>query len=170
MLELQEIVRQLTERDSVVIQGNVYKVDNVVYISDLETLKTRLLLKSTSGENKIVIDVDIFAKIYKRQISADKKGQFNLMDWCLEDEMQALLDEEGYLDNIISQLSELKYRKGYDEFLKDITKLLDELKDKKETIRKNIQGVTDDLVMIAEACAGEYHRCDDEIDSYIREY
>ena len=92
------------------------------------------------------------------------------MDWCLEDEMQALLDEEGYLDNIISQLSELKYRKGYDEFLKDITKLLDELKDKKETIRKNIQGVTDDLVMIAEACAGEYHRCDDEIDSYIREY
>ena len=66
MLELQEIVRQLAERDSVVIQGNVYKVDNVVYISDLETLKTRLLLKSTSGENKIVIDVDISAKIYKR--------------------------------------------------------------------------------------------------------
>ena len=65
MLELQEIVRQLTERGSVVIQGNVYKVDNVVYISDLETLKTRLLLKSISGENKIVIDVDIFAKIYK---------------------------------------------------------------------------------------------------------
>ena len=170
MLELQEIVRQLAERDSVVIQGNVYKVDNVVYISDLETLKTRLLLKSTSSENKIVIDVDIFAKIYKCQISADKKGQFNLMDWCLEDEMQALLDEEGYLDNMISQLSELKYRKGYGEFLKDITKLLDELKDKKETIRKNIQGVTDDLVMTAEACAGEYHRRDDDIDPHIREY
>ena len=66
MLELQEIVRQLIERDSIVIQGNVYKVDNVVYISDVETLKTRLLLKSTSSENKIVIDVDIFAKIYKR--------------------------------------------------------------------------------------------------------
>ena len=66
MLELQEIVRQLAERDSVVIQGNVYKVDNVVYISDLETLKTRLLLKSMSSENKITIDVDIFAKIYKR--------------------------------------------------------------------------------------------------------
>ena len=65
MLELQEIVRQLIERDSIVIQGNVYKVDNVVYISDLETLKTRLLLKSTSSENKIVIDVDIFVKIYK---------------------------------------------------------------------------------------------------------
>ena len=167
MLELQEIVRQLIERDSVVIQGNVYKVDNVVYISDVETLKTRLLLKSISSENKIVIDVDIFAKIYKRQISADKKGQFNLMDWCLEDEMQALLDEEGYLDNIISQLSELKYRKGYGEFLKDVTKLLDELKDKKETIRKSIQGVMDDLVMIAEACAGEYHRRDDDIDPYI---
>lgn len=65
MLELQEIVRQLTERDSVVIQGNVYKVDNVVYINDVETLKTRLLLKSASSENKIVIDIDIFAKIYK---------------------------------------------------------------------------------------------------------
>ena len=65
MLELQEIVRQLTERDSVVIQGNVYKVDNIVYINDVETLKTRLLLKSTSSENKIIIDVDIFAKIYK---------------------------------------------------------------------------------------------------------
>ena len=65
MLELQEIVRQLIERDSVVIQGNVYKVDNVVYINDVETLKTRLLLKSASSENKIVIDVDIFAKIYK---------------------------------------------------------------------------------------------------------
>ena len=65
MLELQEIVRQLAERDSVVIQGNVYKVDNVIYINDVETLKTRLLLKSASSENKIVIDVDIFAKIYK---------------------------------------------------------------------------------------------------------
>ena len=92
------------------------------------------------------------------------------MDWCLEDEMQALLDEEGYLDNIISPLSELKYIKGYGEFLKDVTKLLDELKDKKETIRKSIQGVTDDLVMIVEACAGEYHRRDDDIDLYIREY
>ena len=92
------------------------------------------------------------------------------MNWCLEDEMQALLDEECYLDNMISQLSELKYRKGYEEFLKDITKLLDELKDKKETVRKSIHGVTDDLVMIAEACVGEYHRRDDDIDSYIREY
>ena len=88
------------------------------------------------------------------------------MEWCLEDEMQALLDEDSYLDNIISQLSELKYRKGYDEFLKDITKLLDELKDKKETIRKNIHDVTDDLVMVAEACSGEYQRHDD-MDPYI---
>ena len=44
--------------------------------------------------------------------------------------MQALLDEEDYLDNMISQLSELKYRKGYEEFLKDVTKLLDELKER----------------------------------------
>ena len=92
------------------------------------------------------------------------------MNWCLEDEMQALLDEEIYLDYVISQLSELKYRKGYDEFLKDITKLLDELKDKKEMIQKNIHDVTDDLVMLAEACSGEYHRRDDDIDPYIWEY
>ena len=92
------------------------------------------------------------------------------MNWCLEDEMQALLAEESYLDDIISQLSELKYRRGYDEFLKDITKLLDELKDKKEMIQKNIHDVTDDLVMLAEACSGEYHRRDDDIDPYIWEY
>ena len=92
------------------------------------------------------------------------------MNWCLEDEMQTLLDEESYLDDLISQLSELKYRRGYDEFLKDITKLLDELKDKKEMIQKNIHDVTDDLVMLAEACSGEYHRRDDDIDPYIWEY
>ena len=89
------------------------------------------------------------------------------MNWCLEDEMQTLLDEESYLDGIISQLSELKYRRGYDKFLKDVTKLLDELKNKKETIRKNIHDVTDDLVMVAEACSGEYHRRDDDMDPYI---
>ena len=65
MLELQEIIHKLVKRDSVVIQGNVYKVDNVVYANDIEILKTRLLLKSTNSENSIVIDVDIFAKIYK---------------------------------------------------------------------------------------------------------
>ena len=92
------------------------------------------------------------------------------MNWCLEDEMQALLDEESYLDDIISQLSELKYRRGYDEFLKDITKLLDELKDKKEMIQKNIHDVTDDVVMVAEACSGEYHRRDDDMNPYIWDY
>ena len=65
VLELQEIIHKLVERGSVVIQGIVYKVDNVIYANDIEILKTRLLLKSISNENKIVIDVDIFAKIYK---------------------------------------------------------------------------------------------------------
>ena len=65
VLELQEIIHKLVERGSVVIQGNVYKVDNIVYANDIEILKTRLLLKSTNSENRIVIDVDIFAKIYK---------------------------------------------------------------------------------------------------------
>ena len=65
VLELQEIIHKLVERGGVVIQGNVYKVDNIVYANDIEILKTRLLLKSTNSENRIVIDVDIFAKIYK---------------------------------------------------------------------------------------------------------
>ena len=65
MLELQEIIHQLAKKDSVVIQGEVYKLDNIVYTTDVEILKTRLLLKGTSNENKIVIDVDIAAKIYK---------------------------------------------------------------------------------------------------------
>ena len=89
------------------------------------------------------------------------------MNWCLEDEMQALLAEESYLDDVISQLSDLKYRRGYDELLKDITKLLDELKDKKEKVQKGIREVTGDLVMLAEACSGEYHRRDDDVDPYI---
>ena len=65
MLELQEIIHQLAKKDSVVIQGEVYKLDNIVYTTDVEILKTRLLLKGTSNENKIAIDVDIAAKIYK---------------------------------------------------------------------------------------------------------
>ena len=65
MLELQEIVQQLVKKDSVVIQGEAYKLDNVVYTTDVEILKTRLLLKGTSNENKIAVDVDITAKIYK---------------------------------------------------------------------------------------------------------
>ena len=73
------------------------------------------------------------------------------MSWCLEGEMQALLAEESYLDDVISQLSDLKYRRGYDELLKD----------KKETIQKNIHDDTDDLEMVAEACSGEYHKYDD---------
>ncbi len=89
------------------------------------------------------------------------------MSWDLEDEMQALLAEESYLDAIINQLSDLKRRRGYDEFLQDITKLLDRLKDKKEKIQKGIKETTDDLIKIAEACSGEYHSGVDELDSCI---
>ena len=64
-IQLGQIVNQLVKKDSVVIQGEAYKLDNVVYTTDVEILKTRLLLKGTSNENKIAIDVDITAKIYK---------------------------------------------------------------------------------------------------------
>ena len=47
MVELQEIVHQLLNKDSIVIQGEAYKIDNAVYTTDVEILKTRILLKST---------------------------------------------------------------------------------------------------------------------------
>ena len=65
MLELQEIIHQLLNKDSIVIQEEAYKVDNAVYTTDEEILKTRILLKSADSKNNISIDVDIFAKIYK---------------------------------------------------------------------------------------------------------
>ena len=65
MLELQEIIHQLLNKDSIVIQEEAYKVDNAVYTTDEEILKTRILLKSADSKNNIAIDVDIFAKIYK---------------------------------------------------------------------------------------------------------
>ena len=65
MLELQEIIHQLAKKDSVVIQGEVYKLDNIVYTIDVEILKTRLSLRGRSNDNKIAVDVDIAAKIYK---------------------------------------------------------------------------------------------------------
>ena len=65
MLELQEIIHQLLTKDSIVIQEEAYKVDNAVYTTDEEILKTRILLKSADSKNNIAIDVDIFAKIYK---------------------------------------------------------------------------------------------------------
>jgi hypothetical protein len=88
------------------------------------------------------------------------------MELDLESEMQTLLAEESYLSGLIDQLSELKYRKGYDPFLKDITKLLDELKDKKETIQENIQDITNNIVMAAEVYAGDYVGTE-SVDNYV---
>lgn len=65
MIELQEIVQKISKKDSVVIQGEVYRVDNAVYITETDLVKARLLLKGVSSENKVSIDVDIFAKIYR---------------------------------------------------------------------------------------------------------
>ena len=74
----------------------------------------------------------------------------------LEQEMQDLLHEENYLSELISQLSELKYRKGYDCCTRDIVKLLDDLEDKKEKIQETIKDLTDEIVMTSEAYASEY--------------
>ena len=89
------------------------------------------------------------------------------MELCLEDEMQALLVEESYLSELISQLSELKYRKGYDYCAKDVGKLLDELKDKKEKIQEDIKDLANNIVMAAEVYAGDYCSNTDTADNYI---
>ena len=88
----------------------------------------------------------------------------------LEQEMQDLLHEESYLSELISQLSELKYRKGYDYCAKDIGKLLDELEDKKEKIQEDIKDLTNNIVMAAEVYAGEYCNNTDVADNYIWDY
>ena len=88
----------------------------------------------------------------------------------LEQEMQDLLHEENYLSELISQLSELKYRKGYDYCAKDIGKLLDELEDKKEKIQETIKDLTDEIVMTTEAYATEYLGVKEPVELAFWEY
>lgn len=88
----------------------------------------------------------------------------------LEQEMQDLLHEENYLSELISQLSELKYRKGYDYCAKDIGKLLDELEDKKEKIQEDIKDLTDNIIMAAEVYAGDCIVGGEQVESYIWDY
>ncbi len=88
----------------------------------------------------------------------------------LEQEMQDLLHEENYLSELISQLSELKYRKGYDYCAKDIGKLLDELEEKKEKIQEDIKDLTNNIIMAAEVYAGDYIVGGEQAESYIWDY
>jgi seryl-tRNA synthetase len=85
----------------------------------------------------------------------------------LEQEMQDLLHEENYLSELISQLSELKYRKGYDYCAKDIGKSLDELENKKEKIQEDIKDLTNNIIMAAEVNAGDYIVGGEQVESYI---
>lgn len=73
----------------------------------------------------------------------------------MEIKMQKLLCEENYLGNLIEQLSELKYRKGYDTITNDILKLIDDLQDKKATIKNEINDITDEVVTAAETWAAD---------------
>lgn len=85
----------------------------------------------------------------------------------LEQEMQDLLHEESYLSELISQLSELKYRKGYDNCAKDVGKVLNELEDKKEKIQEDIKDLTNNIIMAAEVYAGDYITSGEQAESYI---
>ena len=66
MLELQKIVHQLAQKDEVSIDGELYKLKNIISATDGEILKTRFILEGRSHIDNIEIDVAISAKIYKR--------------------------------------------------------------------------------------------------------
>ena len=72
----------------------------------------------------------------------------------LEQEMQDLLREDDYLGKMICQLSELKYRKGYDGCAKDVEKLLEELKDRKDRLQESLNELVGDIIMFSDALSG----------------
>ena len=66
MLNLVNIMRQLTEKDEIVIEGESYKLRNMIAATDGDLLKSRFILENTSSVDKIEIDIGISAKVYKR--------------------------------------------------------------------------------------------------------
>lgn len=66
MLSLVEVIHQLAQKDDVVIKGEVYHVKNLVMATDGEVLKARLVLENTPEVDRIDLDIDISARVYKR--------------------------------------------------------------------------------------------------------
>ncbi len=66
MLELEEIVHQLAQKDEITIRGEVFRLKNAVTATDGNVLKMRLVLESISSIDNIEVDVGISAKVYKR--------------------------------------------------------------------------------------------------------
>jgi len=69
-------------------------------------------------------------------------------------EIKILLAEETFVDNLISQLKELKSRKGYSSCLEDTVNLLEKLEDKRKRLKIKLDDATDELIAIAAAIEG----------------
>ncbi len=65
MLELQELINKLFYKDFISVNNTDYKIINVVYVTDNEVLKAKLLLENINNNNKILIDFGFCLKIYK---------------------------------------------------------------------------------------------------------
>jgi len=70
-----------------------------------------------------------------------------------EIEIKNLLEEENYIDSVLSSLKELKKRKGYADLLEDAIILIDKLKERKKQIKKSINTITEEAIATAECFA-----------------
>ena len=65
MLELQELINKLFHKDFISVNNTDYKIINVVYVTDNEVLKAKLLLENNNNNDKILIDFGFCLKLYK---------------------------------------------------------------------------------------------------------
>lgn len=79
----------------------------------------------------------------------------------LEQEMQVLLHEENYLDDLIEKLSGLFEYKNLSSYGADAQKLLKKLENTKKNIQEKIHDLTDEMVILAEAYAFDTMNCPD---------
>ena len=81
----------------------------------------------------------------------------------LELQMKRLLDEEAYLNEMLSILKKLKARSGYDDCTTDIIDLIDKLKDKKTNVTDTINELSNEIISAAECFGGIEHEAADEL-------
>lgn len=66
MLELQEVLHQLAQKDEVTIRGEQYKVKNMIMAADDTVMKMRVVLENITSADKVELDVGVSAIIYRR--------------------------------------------------------------------------------------------------------
>lgn len=71
----------------------------------------------------------------------------------LETDVKNLLEEETYINKLLNDLNWLIGRKGYGYLSKDVVKLMDELAEKKENVKKALDDISNEMASVAEAFA-----------------